>query len=99
MSLVHACVVDVSGRGLVIKGVRGASAAPPYDVLRGQALSRFSVSVKAGLQSHGDWGEESFGLSGDDLSCPEFFSLGESLVWRKAVSRMAAPRGPAVDHR
>ena len=99
MSLVHACVVDVSGKGLVIKGVRGASVAPPYGVLRGHALSHFSASVKASLQSQGDWGEESFGLFGDALSCQEFFSLGESLVWRKAVSRMAAPRGPAVDHR
>ncbi len=92
-------MVDVSGRGLVIKGVRGASDAPPCGVLRGHALSHFSVFVKANLQSQGDWGEESFGLSGDALGCPEFFSMGESLVWRKAVSRMAALRGPVVDHR
>ena len=73
-------MVDGLGGGLGITGVRGASDAPPYGVLRGLAHSYFSVSAKAGLQSQGEWGDGSFGWSGNAVSCPEFFSLGVSLV-------------------
>ncbi len=46
------------------------------------------------------WRYKSLGGSGIGIVCLEFFGLEISLGdWRKAVSRMAAPRGPTVDHR
>jgi hypothetical protein len=48
-----------------------------------------------------EWGIRSFSGVGIVFGCLEFFGCLEIYVgdWRKAVSRMAAPRGFAFDHR
>ena len=89
------------GKGLEYAGLQGARAAPPYGASHNPALPHFFVSAEIGMQSHGNWGQEPFGGSGFDFKCPEFVGFLDISVedWHKAVSRMAAPRGPVLGHR
>ena len=62
-------------------------------------VSRFPASVEVGLQFCKSWRYITLGGSGFCLVGLELFGLELSLGWRKAVSRMAASRGRAVNHR
>ncbi len=85
----------------------GACAALPYGSHLCLVRPRFPVLEGVGLYTHGGGGKESFWGSGKGFVClgvificMGFIGLEISLGgWRKAVSRMAAPRGPTVDHR
>ena len=77
----------------------GACTAPLFGVPYCPILQLLSVSAGRVLQ----WqmcGEGESLVVGFRFFSLGFIGLGESLGdWRKAVSRMAAPRGLAVDHR
>ena len=103
---VHGSMEGGSGRGLRRAVLLGACAASPYDAHRCLVRPRFPVFVEVGLHTHGSGGKESFWGSGIgfkclgiSFTCLEFFGLEISLgSWRKAVSRIAAPRGPVFGH-
>jgi len=78
-------------------GIQGARTPPPYGAAHIPTLMLLSTYGETGLQSLVIWGYKSLGFD-FGFGCPECFGLEISLEgWRKAVSRMAAPRGLTVD--
>ena len=93
--------VVISGRGIECARLRGVGIPQSYNIARGSTRKYFHVFDEIGPLSQKSWGlRESRGF-GFVFECLDFFGclyifLG---VWRKVVSRMAAPRGPFLGHR
>ena len=99
--------VGSSGRRFLRAVLLGACAASPYGAHLCLVRPRFPILAWVGVYTYGCGGKESFWGFGKGFVCHGvificlgFIDLEISLGgWREAVSRMAAPRGPTVDHR
>ena len=88
--------VDSAGSGWFPAVSPDASDASPRTVLCRPVYSRRLISVGVGLQKFGIWLKEFVIVF--RFFCLGFLGPGVSLGdWREAVSRMAAPRGLAID--
>ena len=89
--------VDSAGSGWFPAVSPDASDASPRTVLCRHVYSLRLVSVGVGLQKFGIWLKEFVIVF--RFFCLGFLGPGDSLGgWRRALSRMAAPRGPVLDH-
>jgi len=87
------------GRGLGRAGLLVVCTTPPCEAVCILVLPHFPVSRGTCLQKQRSWGYRSLRGSVLWFNCLGFFGLEMFLGgWRKAVSRMAAPRGPAFGH-